>query len=83
MTHIKKLIAVGLLLALSGCIGVYEERGLCSYLGTCEIGNGGHMSADYCKELGSCSDQRDPTEYNAGRSGKSGSEASSSSDDGN
>ena len=66
----RNWIILTVLLCLSACTDAYEERGMCSYLGTCEMGNGKHFQADYCKDLGSCSDSDDPTEYTT--SGKSG-----------
>lgn len=49
--------------ALCACTDAYEQRGLCSYLGTCEMGLETHIDLNYCKELGSCDDGKDPTEY--------------------
>lgn len=51
-------------LALSSCLDAYEERGLCSYFGACEWGLATELdNTNYCKELGSCSDPSDQTEY--------------------
>ena len=65
----RQWIILVALLGLSACTNAYDERGLCTYLGTCEMGNGEHFKADVCKDLGSCSDKRDPTEYGARGSG--------------
>ena len=51
--------------AISGCVDPNQEKGICSYLGTCEMGLGTYMDFNYCKDLGSCSDSSDPTEYTA------------------
>lgn len=51
--------------AASACVDPNEEKGLCSYLGTCELGLETYMDLNYCKELGSCDDGTDPTEYTA------------------
>lgn len=47
---------VAALALLAGCTDGYEERGLCSYLGTCEIGYcaTADCEASLCKELGTC-----------------------------
>lgn len=49
----------------SACVDPNEEKGICSYLGTCELGLETYMDLNYCKELGSCDDGTDPTEYTA------------------
>lgn len=66
------LVVLAAALALSACTDAYEERGLCSYFDACNWGLGKELdTADYCKELGSCDDGKDPTEYTT--SGKSAS----------
>jgi hypothetical protein len=62
---LSSLIVIFGALALSACVDPNEERGICSYLGTCEMGLGTHIDLNYCKELGSCDDGTDPTEYTA------------------
>ncbi len=51
--------------AATACVDPHEEKGICSYLGTCELGLETYMDMNYCKELGSCDDGTDPTEYTA------------------
>lgn len=51
--------------AASACVDPNEEKGICTYLGTCEMGLETYMDLNYCKELGSCDDGTDPTEYTA------------------
>ena len=73
MGSFRSILAVlAAALALSSCTDAYEERGLCSYFDACDWGLGKELdTADYCKELGSCDDGKDPTEYTI--SGKSAS----------
>lgn len=75
---LSTIAVVGMALMVASCTDAYEERGLCSYLGTCTMGMGEHTDINYCKQMGSCSDDKDPTEYTI--SGKHTSK--SSSDDG-
>ena len=49
----------------AACVDPNEEKGICSYLGACELGLETYMDFNYCKELGSCDDGKDPTEYTA------------------
>lgn len=57
------LMMSGSALMLSACTDAYEERGLCSYFGACSMGLAQDIDVNYCKELGSCDDGTDPTEY--------------------
>lgn len=68
--------------AVSACVDPNEEKGICSYLGACELGLETYMDLNYCKELGSCDDGTDPTEYTAsGKPSKPYGGGSTSSDD--
>jgi len=66
MKRIRSWIVILLTTALvAACVDPNQEKGICSYLGTCEMGLETYMDFDYCKDLGSCDDGTDPTEYTA------------------
>ncbi len=74
------IVAACSVLVLSACVDPFEEKGICSYLGTCEMGGGTYHNLNYCKDLGSCDDGKDHTEYTiSGKPSKSDASGSESS----